>query len=377
MFRSPIRLLAAAAIACGLAAPAKAVPVKEGQAIDVVLCLDVSGSMEGLVESAKIKMWDMVNELARVKPTPQLRVALYTYGHDSYDPKEGWVKQDVGLTTDLDEVYKKLNSLTINGGTEYVARVCQYALTQQKWSEQKDALRIIFVCGNEPVDQDKQVHLKDVAKLAKEKGVVINTIYCNWGHPGEEPGWRAFASDAGGKFAVIEHNKRVVQIETPFDKELLTLNGKLNDTFIAYGGQRGREKKENQAAQDANAARAGAPAISSRVAAKGGALYRNSDWCIVSKMIEDPNFDISKIPENELPDELKKLKPEERVAYVKKKVEERQKIQKEIADVNAKRATFITEAMKKHASETDKQLDTALREMIREQADTKGIKIPK
>jgi hypothetical protein len=33
--------------------------------------------------------------------------------------------------------------------------------------------------------------------------------------------------------------------------------------------------------------------------------------------------------------------------------------------------------MKKHASETDKQLDTALRAMIREQADTKGIKIPK
>src|SRR5262245_515266 len=157
MFRFPIRMLAAALIVAGLTVSARAVPAGEGKPVDVVICLDVSGSMQGLVASAKIKLWDIVNDLAKVKPTPQMRVALYSYGHTSYDPKAGWVRKEIDLTTDLDEVYKKLNALTINGGEEYVARVCRDALVEQKWSADKNALRLIFVCGNEPADQDKQV----------------------------------------------------------------------------------------------------------------------------------------------------------------------------------------------------------------------------
>ena len=376
MFRTLLSLLAVAVAMTALPAAGRANPAEPGQSVDVVLCLDVSGSMEALTQAARIKLWDLVNELAKVKPTPNLRVGLYSYGHNSYDPKAGWVRKDADLTTDLDEVYKKLNALTINGGEEYVARVCRDALVEQKWAEGKNALRLIFVCGNEPVDQDKQVHLSDVAKLAKEKGVVINTIYCNWGHPVEESGWKQFAANAGGKYALIEHNKKIVQIAAPQDKELLQLNARLNDTFIAFGNKQAEDKKANQTAQDANAAGAGAPALASRVATKGGALYKNSAWCIVSKAMEDPNFDVTKVPEDQLPEELKKLKPEERVALVKKRIAEREKIQKEIAEVNAKRALYLAEEMKKHATASDKALDTALRTIIREQAGTKGIKIP-
>ena len=55
-----------------------------GKPIDLVICLDVSGSMNGLIDSAKIRLWDVVNELARMKPTPNLRVGLYTYGATRY-----------------------------------------------------------------------------------------------------------------------------------------------------------------------------------------------------------------------------------------------------------------------------------------------------
>jgi hypothetical protein len=378
MLRSPLRVLALAVFAAaGLTGTANAEPADQGKHIDVVLCLDVSGSMEGLVNQAKVKLWDLVNELAKVKPTPQLRVGLYSYGHNNYDPKAGWVRKDSDLTTDLDEVYKKLNALTIFGGEEYVARVCHDALTEQKWAEGKDALRLIFVCGNEPVDQDKQVHLNVVADLAKKKNVIINTIYCNWNHPEEIGGWRDFAKDAGGKFAMIEHNQKLIQIETPYDKALLGLNTKLNSTYtsVSYGAQRA-EKSANQSAQDQNAALAGAPVAAARVATKGGALYKCSEWCLVDRLIEDPNFDITKVPEDQLCDELKKLKPQDRVEYVKKKKAEREAIQKEIGEVSAKRGKFVAEEMKKRAGDTDKALDTALRGMIREQAGAKGIQIP-
>src|SRR5439155_26798745 len=105
------------ALADDAAAKREAKPVA-AKPIDLVICLDVSGSMNGLIDSAKIKLWDIVNEMARLKPTPDLRVGLYTYGHSTYDAAKGWVKKDLDLTTDLDDAYKALNALTINGGAE-------------------------------------------------------------------------------------------------------------------------------------------------------------------------------------------------------------------------------------------------------------------
>src|SRR5262245_32943659 len=133
-------------------APPAPAPAAPGKAIDLVLCLDVSGSMNGLIESAKLRLWDIVNELARMKPTPNLRVALYSYGATPYPADKGWVRKELDLTEDLDNVYKMLNALSTNGGDEYVARVSQTAIEEQKWSADKDALRLIFVAGNEPVD---------------------------------------------------------------------------------------------------------------------------------------------------------------------------------------------------------------------------------
>src|SRR4051794_21321828 len=76
--------------------------------IDLVLCLDVSSSMNGLIQQAKSKLWDIVNEFARAEPTPRLRVALYSYGATRYDPQSGWVRREVEFTGDLDQVSAKL-----------------------------------------------------------------------------------------------------------------------------------------------------------------------------------------------------------------------------------------------------------------------------
>src|SRR6185369_14212527 len=76
--------------------------------VDVVICLDVSNSMDGLIASAKVKLWDIVNDLARIQPSPNLRVGLYSYGNDGYDMKNGWIRKELDLTHDLDALYQKL-----------------------------------------------------------------------------------------------------------------------------------------------------------------------------------------------------------------------------------------------------------------------------
>ena len=46
----------------------------ETRPVDVVVMLDTSGSMEDLLDATRARVWDVVNELGRMKPTPELRV---------------------------------------------------------------------------------------------------------------------------------------------------------------------------------------------------------------------------------------------------------------------------------------------------------------
>lgn len=349
---------------------------KQSQDIDVALCLDVSGSMGGLIQSAKNKLWDIVNELAKAKPTPNLRVALYSYGHSTYDPKLGWVKKELDLTNDLDMLYQRLFALTINGGTEYATRVCRDAVRDLQWSPRKDALKLIFVCGNEPAAQDPVVSLKEAADLAISKGIVINPIYC--GNPEHSDGrdWLQYASLSGGRFAAIDHNKSHVVRATPMDKELAVLGVKLNETYLCYGKD-GAIKAENQKAQTANSVQAGAGVAAGRAIALNSPLYRAEGWDLVDKCKIDPNFDITKVPEAELSEEMRKMTPAQRVAHVKEMAGKRETLQKQISELTAKRQKFIAAETKRNPSAADRTFDAALRETLRVQAAVKGIIIPK
>ena len=397
MFRKPLLLAALAAVA--LTGPARAqAPAKPTEkAIDLVICLDVSGSMNGLIDSAKLRLWDIVNEMARLKPTPNLRVALYSYGHTNYPAANGWVRKDMDLTADLDDVYKALNALTINGGEEYVARVTRAALNEQKWSAEAGALKLIFVCGNEPANQDKQVNLDAVAAQAKKAGVIVNTIYCGSGSNPEAKGWADFAEQCSGRYMNIDMNKAAVQVavKTEFDADILKLGDKLNATYVTYGAA-GKRGAENQVAQDANAVRASAAppggafggrgaagglalppaapiAALARAESKAGALYNCASWDLVDKM-KEKDFDITKIKEEDLCDELKKVKPEERLAYLKKKADERADLQKQIGELSAKRQKKVDEEVAKMPkTDAQKSLEEAVKGVVRDQAKAKGF----
>jgi von Willebrand factor type A domain len=344
---------------------------KEARDIDVVICLDVSNSMDGLILSAKNKLWDIVNELAKIKPTPNLRVALY-----SYDAKLGWVKKDLDLTHDLDLMYQKLFALKTNGGDEYVTRVCRDAVRDLKWSENKKALKLIFVCGNEPASQDPVVKLKEAADFAISKGVVINPIYCGNPDDPDARDWREFAGLCGGRFATIDQNKGHVAIATPVDKQLAELGVKLNATYVRYGVN-GKQKALNQEAQTSNATSQSAAVAAARVTSQNSALYKCDDWCLVDRMKADPKLDITKIPESELSEEMRKMKPEERVAYVKDMTTKREALQKEITVLEAKRQTYIADEMKRNPNPSARAFDAAIRETLRIQAEAKGIILPK
>lgn len=343
--------------------------------VDLAICIDTSNSMDGLIDSAKIKLWRVVNDLAKIDPAPSLRVALYSYGNDNYDMTKGWVKKEIDLTHDIDEVYRKLFELHTKGGTELVARVSRDALVDLKWSMEKGSLRLIFVCGNEPADQDKEVSLSSVVNLAKKKDVFVNTIYCQYGRPDEESGWRVFAELTGGKHAVINQNKKRPLIDTPYDRDIQGYSSHINRTYIPLGAA-GRTGSGNQAMQDRNALSVAPSASLERGSFKASKLYRN-DWDLCDKVMADPKFSISSLKPEDLPEEMRKMSDEEKIAHVRKMIDERKNIQKKVSDLTSKRAKFIEEAESKLPPDaTDKGFDEAIRSIIRQQAATKGMKIP-
>ena len=91
--------------------------------IQVAILLDVSGSMDGLIEQAKAQLWNMVSTMGKAKCdgsiAPTIEIALYEYGRTTNDAKAGYVKKINGFINDLDSISQNLFSLKTNGGDEF------------------------------------------------------------------------------------------------------------------------------------------------------------------------------------------------------------------------------------------------------------------
>ncbi|MBL7220038.1 MAG: VWA domain-containing protein [Phycisphaerae bacterium] len=367
---------AALLLAIAAAAQAKSiVPAEPARHVDLAICLDTSGSMRGLIQSAKQKLWAVVNELATARPKPVLRVALYYYGSSRLKAEDGWVKQLCPLTGDLDTVYEKLFSLSAGGSTEYVARVMHEATTQLKWAKSKDALRIIFVAGNERATQDPVHKLRDTCKAAATSGIIVNTIYCGPEATGRSSGWSDAAAWADGQYAAIDHDRGTVVINTPHDKKLAELSAKLNTTYVGYG-RAGKDGKGRQAAQDANASSLNVAAAAQRASAKSGGLYNNAGWDLVDAS-KEKDFDITKIKNEDLPEPMRKMSDTEKKAYVAKQASSRAGIQKEVMELSKKRDAFVKAEMAKNGLDEKASFDAALRKMVRTQAEKQNFKFEK
>src|SRR5688572_7738913 len=84
----------------------KAEAKKSKPKVEVVFCLDTTGSMGGLLEGAKQKIWAISNQIASGKPTPELKIGLVAYR----DKSDSYVTQIHDLNDDLDAIHAKLKT---------------------------------------------------------------------------------------------------------------------------------------------------------------------------------------------------------------------------------------------------------------------------
>lgn len=379
--RPPLRHpLAGLLLGAGLLLAAPRVPAAEEappatpRAVDLAICLDTSGSMQGLIDAARLKLWSVVNDLARLRPEPDLRVALLTYGTPVPD-SDGDVVLRLGLTRDLDRVYEVLFGLTTGGGVERVGRVLDTALGRLDWSR-AEGLAVVFVAGNESADQDAERPFRAVASRARDRGLRVNAVYCGGPDDADAAGWRELAALGGGRFAHIDHEGAAPTPASPFDRELGELSGRLNDTFV-FAGPAGGAAAERQRAQDANARAAGAPAAAERAAAKASGLYR-LEADLVRRHGEGtlPDAELAALADADLPPALRGLDAAGRRERLAALARDRAALEARIQALDAERTRWLATQAATGGLPDGPAFDRALRVALREQARAAGFEVP-
>ena len=352
--------------------------IKNNAKIQAAILLDVSNSMDGLIEQAKAQLWTMVNVMGKAKcngETPKIEIALYEYGRDNNDLRKGYVKQIAPFTSDLDNLSQKLFQLTTNGGEEYCGYVIHTSLNELNWDTTSSNYKVIFISGNEDFLQGN-ISYTLACKEAKNKGVIVNTIYCGDRLQGIKEHWNLLGECGNGSFTNINSDAKPEDIPTPYDSTLITLNNKLNGTYIYYGAT-GRGKKELQGSMDeANLSVNKYAGVNRAVSKASPQTYNNSSWDLVDAKNDDKNI-LDKIDLKTLPDSLKNKNKQQLEVIVNQKSNERSGIQKEIQDISKKRETYIAaEKIKKaKAGNNSQTLEGEVEKIIREQATRFNMKI--
>jgi hypothetical protein len=338
--------------------------------IQAAILLDVSGSMNGLIEQAKAQLWNMVNTMGKAKCNtgidPTIEIALYEYGRDANDAAKGYVKQLSGFTNDLDSLSKILFSLKTNGGSEYCGQVIKTSLDELNWDNNIESYKVIFIAGNEDFLQGN-VKYTEACSIANKKGVIVNTIYCGDKMQGIREHWNLLGECGNGSFTNINHNDKIDDIPTPYDSLLLTLDGDLNKTYFAYNSFGNTKLQEVVIVDKANYSMSKSAAIK-RGKTKGNAkLYKQSNWDLVDAKSDDKDF-VKKLDKKTLPDSLKNKTTEELEKMVDEKAKQRSATQKQIQELNAKRDAYIATERAKNATNKTANMETEVERIIKEQA---------
>jgi Mg-chelatase subunit ChlD len=331
---------------------------KERETIEVCFVLDTTGSMGGLIEGAKRKVWSIANEILSSKPVPNLRIGLIGYR----DRKDAYVTQVHDLSEDIDDVYAKLMKFQAQGGgdtPESVNQALHEAVTKIKWNDDRKVLKLIFLVGDAPPHMDYQDDVKypAVCKQAAKKDLIVNTVQCG-SMASTTPIWKEIAKLAEGDYVAIAQTGGVAAISTPVDAEIAKLNRELGVTVVAYGDAGVRavvasklelatEADDEVAADRLSVLSFKSKAISSlkfsgSVAASAPATAYIDGGGDLVEGLASGKYEYDKIEEDKLSEKLKKMSPETRTAYLKEQVAKRTELQKKLEELLVKRRDFVT-----------------------------------
>jgi Mg-chelatase subunit ChlD len=331
--------------------------------VEVVFALDTTGSMSGLIDGAKRKIWSLAQFIGSGQPKPELRVGLVAYR----DRGDAYVTRFYDLSDDLDAVFEHLQAFEADGGgdgPEDVNRALADAINRSSWTEGQNTLKLVYLVGDAPPHDDytDQADSRALARRAKDKGIRINTVRCG-SDSSTQLAFTRIAGIASGEYASIDQTGGVRTIATPYDDKLAALNGKLMGTAIGYGSGAGELRRKVATSMAAPASIAADRA--SFFGRKGGAVGGGGD---LVKDVAEGRVKAEAVPAGELPAEVAAMPAPARSAYVQQKAREREEVQKEINKLAEERNAYL----KKNKPKAD-SFDGAVQSTLKRQAAETGL----
>jgi len=348
-------------------------------AIDIALLLDTSNSMDGLIKQAKTQLWTIVQEFSEARRhggTPTLRVALFEYGNTNLPAREGYIRQVVPLTDNLDELSEALFGLTTQGGDEYCGQVLDEAITRLDWSRGGGHYRAVFIAGNEPFSQGG-VDYRTACGRAVDRSIVVNTIHCGSREEGIRGFWQDGAVQGKGEALNIDQDRQVRHIPCPQDPQIIKLNEELNKTYLWYGTEDFRlHNFDNQMRQDRNAESLAPEVAVKRAITKTSPMYSNRSRDLVDTYGDDPAA-LAEVEEELLPEKMQKMSVVERQAHLQVMAQKRADLQKEIQKLSVEREQYLaTEMARMEKEDPEATLGGAIVQAVRQQLTSAGFERP-
>ena len=291
--------------------------------------------MGGLIEGAKRKIWSIATAIVDSNPDADIRMGLVAY-------------RDIGddyVTKKRRTHHRHPGSLRQPAGTgargggdwpESVNEALDVAVNKLQWTQGGDTRRIVFLVGDAPPHMDYAQDTKYPVTLsvAKQKDIIVNAVLAGNAQDTERV-WRDIAQNGNGRFIPIpQDGGQVVVIETPYDEDIIILQREINGTVIPYGPRAMQKRTEDQTKQLSKVA-AAAPSQASEMASYINKRARSTSEAVTGggDLVADIGAgrnSFSAIKDEDLPDNLRAMKPEARVDEVNKQMNQRKALNEKL-----------------------------------------------
>jgi Mg-chelatase subunit ChlD len=339
------------------AAPA---PPYRRPTVEVVFCLDTTGSMSGMIDAAKTKIWSICNQFLSGRPTPDLKVGLVAFR----DKGDEYITRVYDLRDDLDAVYSDLITFVATGGgdtPESVNQALDDSVNKIKWSQDRKTLRIVFLVGDAPphMDYPDDVKYPITCKKAVERGIIINTVQCG-NDPDCTKHWKDICEKGGGAYVAIPLGGGVRTTSTPMDKRLAEINTELARNTLVFGDQKKREIDAKKL-QTASTLPEAVAADRACYLAKEGKAARYD----LLDSIRAGTIKLETLRADELPTDMQKMDVKDRRDYLDKIARLRARLLLEAQELDRERNKLVTKALEENKESFDRQVIDILRKQAR------------
>jgi Mg-chelatase subunit ChlD len=357
--------LAASLTIAGFANRALSHPKPNERRIEIAFVLDTTGSMANLIDGAKRKIWSIANSIVDVNPDAEIRMALIGYR----DIGDEYVVKSFDMNDDIQGLYGNLTRFVADGGgdtPESVNEALDAGVRKLNWSSDPDVRRIVFLVGDAPphMDYANGPKYRDVVAKARDRSIVINTVQAG-ADPETTQYWQEMARLGEGKyFAIPQDGGQVQVINSPFDDEIIRIQGKIDATITIYGSKEQRIETQTKLGD-----RAAAPVDvqvenSKFYSKKGGPREVMTGGGDLIDDVRNNRRAIDEIADKELPPELQGKSKTELQAYIEARSAERTMLEADMAELIKRRDAYVADQVKKQPVTNADSFDRSVSEAL-------------